>query len=141
MNQNDLMHYGVKGMKWGVRRVKDEINANDRTIKRGTEIQNITKNKYDQSKSKRLFVSYTKHDKDEYVDLMGNIMYNGKGYKNTFVAKKDIKVASDRAVVDAFIKIAKDNPDKVAKEIANAYYYEKIRSNIKEKNKFVKRSR
>lgn len=121
MYQNELTHYGVKGMKWGVRRVKDEINANDRTIKRGTEIQNITKNKYDQSKSKRLYVSYTKHDKDEYVDLMGNIMYNGKGYKNTFVAKKDIKVASDRAVVDAFIKIAKDNPDKVAKEIANAY--------------------
>ena len=31
MNENELMHYGVKGMKWGVRR---QIKRNSRTAAR-----------------------------------------------------------------------------------------------------------
>lgn len=41
-----LEHYGVKGMKWGIRKQKDAINSNRRTIKSGTELQTITKGKY-----------------------------------------------------------------------------------------------
>ena len=139
---NNLQHHGIKGQKWGVRRYqnkdgsltpagakryKDEINSQSRTIKKGTEVQTISKsavnlNDKNSRRSKRLYVSYTDYDKDEYVSMMGNFMYGGDGaYKNTFVVKKDMKVASDKDVVNAFISLAKKDPVGTAKDIANAY--------------------
>lgn len=53
--------------------------------------------------------------------MMGNWMYDGRGYKNTFMVKKNITVASDRDVVNTFMKIAKENPTQVAKDMASAY--------------------
>lgn len=53
--------------------------------------------------------------------MMGNFMYDGRGYKNTFMVKKDISVASDKDVVNAFMKIAKENPEQVAKDMAKAH--------------------
>ena len=141
MNSDELKHYGIKGMKWGVRRFqnedgtltkagmaryKDEVNSKERYIKEGTEIQNISKNQLrigkGNHKGNRLYVSYTDYDKDEYTSLMGNFMYGGdSAYKNTFVVKKDMKVASDKDVVKAFTEIAKKDPVGTAKDIANAY--------------------
>ena len=45
MENNELYHYGVKGMKWGVRRAKKRAERADRNIRR---IENLrTKNKVD----------------------------------------------------------------------------------------------
>ena len=133
---NAIQHHGIKGQKWGVRRFqnkdgsltkaglkryKDDVNSKDRTIKEGTEFQTITSRKYDHSKTSRLYTSYTDYDKNMYKDLMGNFMYDGKAYNNTFVVKKDIKVASDKQVVDAFVKLAKKDPVQTARDMAKAY--------------------
>jgi len=88
MTTGELLHFGTVGMKWGTRRSKDQINSQSRTIKRGTEIQNISSRRLDPTKMTRLYTAYTKYDKDSYTDLMGNFMYNERGYKNTFVVKK-----------------------------------------------------
>ena len=141
MDSEELQHHGIKGQKWGVRRYqnedgsltkagmaryKDEVNSKERYIKEGTEIQNISKKQLKigngDHKGNRLYVSYTDYDKDEYTSLMGNFMYGGdSAYKNTFVVKKDMKVASDQDVVKAFMEIAKKDPVGTAKDIANAY--------------------
>lgn len=138
----ELQHHGIKGQKWGVRRFqnkdgsltkagmeryKDDVNSKERYIKKGTQIQNISKKSLNlddknSRRSKRLYVSYTDYDKDEYTSLMGNFMYGGdSAYKNTFVVKKDMKVASDQDVVKAFMEVAKKDPVRTAKDIANAY--------------------
>jgi hypothetical protein len=139
---SELQHFGVLGMKWGSRKYrdsngrltvagqkryagtnveKDSINSQDRVIRKGTEIQNISSRELDSSRMYRLYTSYTKYDKDMYTDMMGNFEYNGKGYKNTFVAKKDIKVPSDKKAVEVFLKTVKENPEQVAKDMTKAY--------------------
>lgn len=114
-----LQHFGVKGMKWGVHKKIDSINTSDRTIKSGTTIQNISKSEY-KSGDKRIYASYTDYDKALYRDMMGNFEYNGKGYINTMHVKKDIKIPSDRKLVDEFVKMAKQDPASVAKDLASA---------------------
>lgn len=144
MNYEEYMlHFGVKGMKWGVRKQKDQINSRDRTIKKGTTIQNISSREFKKS-DRHMYGAYTSHDKTAYIDLMGNFMYNERGYKNEFKVKKDIKIPSDKKLVETFTAIAKANPKQVAKDMAAAYnalaiftersakHYEKKISKIKD---------
>lgn len=165
MRSDELAHYGVKGMKWGVRhdyapKGRQKVVSNDssgssstsspkakvakgreaakklgiqdareygventRTLKKGTEIQNISKTKLDSKskKSNRLYGAYTDSDKAEYLDMMGNFEYEGKGYKNTFKVKSDIKIASEREVVRTMAEMFRDNPKQMSDMMATAY--------------------
>lgn len=127
-----LKHHGVKGMKWGVRKQRTgsistksrnqesaRLNSKDRVIAKGTEIQNVSRGQY-KDRGERLYTSYTDYDKSEYISLMAGIMYDERGYVNTFTAKKDIKVPSDQKLVDEFTKLVKDNPKQVAKDLSAA---------------------
>lgn len=165
MRSDELAHYGVKGMKWGVRhdyapKGRQKVVSNDssgssstsspkakvakgreaakklgiqdareygventRTLKKGTEIQNISKTKLDSKskKSNRLYGAYTDSDKAEYLDMMGNFEYEGKGYKNTFKVKSDIKIASEREVVRTMAEMFRDNPKQMSDVLSREF--------------------
>jgi hypothetical protein len=120
-----LQHFGTKGMHWGVRKAKDELNNKERVIKNGTTIQNISSRELTKP-DRHMYAAYTSYDKTKYGDMMGNAMYDGKGYKNEFVVKKDIRVPSDKQLVETFVAMAKSNPKQVSRDMAAAYNNNRI---------------
>lgn len=137
-----LKHFGVLGMRWGHRKFvtpegtlnekgakkytgsklhKDLINSKDRTLREGTTIQNISNKELPATLRTGLYTSYTKFDNAVYDNIMGNFMYSRDAHKNTFLVKKDIRIPSDKKLVELFIKTAQENPKEVARDMTKVY--------------------
>lgn len=60
-----LMHYGVLGMKWGVRRKKDKQSSNKKSSKQEFEVKNNIKQPKTNGKAKKVDAKGRKQDFDE----------------------------------------------------------------------------
>lgn len=122
-----LMHYGVKGMRWGVRKkYYNESSMNsDRIIKKGSEYGNISFGKKRSLDSSNSVYVYGHKDKNTYEgayasDVIRNTI-DGSPIKNTLRVNKDIKVASQKHAVDTFVEMYNKDPKGMSRSIARAH--------------------
>lgn len=118
-NDEAVYHHGILGMKWGHHRTASD---NDRVIKTGTQIHNISKDK-SRSYDHLIYGSHLHRDNLNYKSYYSRQLQKygaSKIYDNTFEVKNNIVIPSEKKAVSSFVKLYKQDPKGVSRELAKA---------------------
>lgn len=119
-NSAYLAHYGVLGMKWGIRRTPEQLGH--RTIKAGTTFYRQTANA-DETHSGNKYVSYADPDRDFYKGRAKSWISQGDIYQKTYKAVTDIIAPSYETTVDAINTVIRDNPKVATRALTKEYVH------------------
>lgn len=118
-----MIHYGVKGMKWGVRKkyYTNSMDA-DMIIKKGVNVQNISRDKTRRLDDRPMYGSHKRRDNNGYAGWYANSLeFQGHTViKNDLKVIRDIKIPSEKKAVETFYNMYKSDPVGVAKSIAKS---------------------
>lgn len=131
----------VSSYSFGKKIALESLSTSDTILKKGSKIQRISsKSIEDYSKEgKKIYASFLKKDNRLYKATMpdfirewgeqGILSDDGKtSYKHTLVMKKDVKVASKRAMAEAYLKATNNT------EIDQGWYQEFMRNLVDNNN-------
>lgn len=124
--ETELIHYGVLGMKWGVRRTPEQLGRH--TIPKGTKMYRTTVNA-DESMTGHKYVTYLPPDRDLYRGAYANKLktnagksYDAKIYENTYELKTDLKIPGREEVKEVIQTLqANDKKNQLAIENAKSF--------------------
>lgn len=138
MRNNELYHFGIKGMKWGVRRYQNKdgsltpagekryAHESDKNVKqnkdgsktfpKGFVFNRVGKSTLDVNQSGGLYVSYGKEDAARYIKALGPtpigklLGHSGEAVQHISV-KSDIKTPSNSTVATETAKLLMSNEE------------------------------
>ena len=126
-NTNELYHYGVKGMKWGVRRFQNYDGSP--ILKKGTIVKRISTTSDDPTYDNKKYVSVNQKDHSKWDDYIGGA-YANQGYKTysqTYKTNKDIKLMPSKKQGELFTKMLLDSNFKKQAIKDIAYYNDRMK--------------
>lgn len=114
-DNNYLIHYGVLGMKWGVRRYRNEdgtlteegrkrelkrLSKNGKVIiSKGSDLMRVsTRSESDAKEDGKLYVTPDKKEHETYKRIMGttDVLKTGKAYVQKYIVNNDLVIPSIR---------------------------------------------
>lgn len=120
-NDSEFTHYGVLGMKWGVRRTPEQLGH--RTIKAGTKMYRTSASSDESDKTGSTYVTYLPPDRDMYRGAWANNIRTNSGlkkgdplYETEYVLKEDLNIPSREEQIEVVNKLREKNGGKALKD-------------------------